>query len=213
VFQSVIQLATGEVRGYEALTRFHDRSSTERRLADAVAAGMGMPLEEVLLRAALSACDELSDDQWLAVKASPRLLVAEQRTRRLIEQQDRIILVEVTEPSTSDLTPELRRLRTLLPANAGMVLEHARLGYKTLAALIALEPDYIKLDRSVVAGIAYDESRRTQVRSLVEAAAKHRSAVIAAGLESAADRYALELLGVELGQGFLLGSPGEMVRA
>ena len=213
VFQPVFHLATGDVVGYEALSRFNDGSSTERRIADAVAAGAGMALEEVLFRAALKGAAELPTQPWLALKASPRLLVTEEDVRSLIEQQSRIVVVEVTEPSTSDLTPELRRLRSLLPDNARIALEHAHMGYKTLAALVELEPDFVKLDRSAVAGIADDKARRVQVRTLVELAAEHRSTVIAAGIESPSDRDALEVLNVDLGQGFLLGRPGEMVDA
>jgi EAL domain-containing protein (putative c-di-GMP-specific phosphodiesterase class I)/cellulose synthase/poly-beta-1,6-N-acetylglucosamine synthase-like glycosyltransferase len=213
VFQPVFHLATGDVVGYEALSRFNDGSSTERRIADAVAAQAGMALEEVLLRAALQAAAELSTQPWLALKVSPRLLVAEAGVRRLIEQQKRLVVVEVTEPSTSDLTPELRRLKSLLPDNARIALEHVRMGYKTLAALVELEPDFVKLDRSAVAGIANDKARRVQVRTLIELASEHRSTVIATGIESPSDLYALEMLNVDLGQGFLLGEPKEMVDA
>jgi len=172
-----------------------------------------MALEEVLFRSALQAADELPTGCWLALKASPRLLVSEEDVRSLIGQQSRIVVVEVTEPSTSDLTPELRRLRRLLPKNARIALEHARMGYKTLAALVELEPDFVKLDRSAVNGIANDKARRAQVRILVELAAEHSCTVIAAGIESGSDRYALEALNVSLGQGFLLGRPGEMIDA
>jgi len=150
---------------------------------------------------------------WLALKASPRLLVAEEDVRNLIGQQSRIVVIEVTEPSTSGLTPELRRLRSLLPDNARIALEHARMGYKTLAALVELEPDFIKLDRSAVAAIADDKARRVQVRTLVELAGEHNSTVIAAGIESPSDLRALEVLSVDLGQGFLLGRPREMIDA
>jgi EAL domain-containing protein (putative c-di-GMP-specific phosphodiesterase class I) len=87
------------------------------------------------------------------------------------------------------------------------------MGYKTLAALVELEPDFVKLDRSAVDGIADDKARRVQVRTLLELAAEHRCTVIAAGIESPADRYALEALNVDLGQGFLLGRPREMIDA
>jgi EAL domain-containing protein (putative c-di-GMP-specific phosphodiesterase class I) len=181
--------------------------------ADAVAAGAGIALEEVLFRAALRAAADLSTQPWLALKASPRLLVAEEDLRRLIAEQSRIVVIEVTEPSTSDLTPELRRLRSLLPDNARIALEHARMGYKTLAALVELEPDFVKLDKSAVAEIADDKARRVQLRTLVELAAEHRCSVIAAGIESPSDLRALEVLNVNLGQGFLLGRPREMIDA
>ncbi|HET9075617.1 MAG TPA: glycosyltransferase family 2 protein [Acidimicrobiales bacterium] len=213
VFQPIVDLESGTVAGYEALTRFHDGSSTERRIADAVAAGVGVGIEEVLVRAALQAAETLPAGAMVAVKASPRLLEANRSVRELISAAGRPVLVEVTEPSTSDLTPELRRLGGILPVNAAIALEHAGLGHKTLAALVELHPDYVKLSRTTVSGIGEDRARRAQVVTLAQVAQECGCRVIATGIESESDRDALCGIGVELGQGYLLGRPEELVGA
>src|SRR5262249_36926532 len=55
VFQSIVELSTGSVIGYEALTRFDDGVRPDRRFADAAAVGLGIELEAATLAAALEA--------------------------------------------------------------------------------------------------------------------------------------------------------------
>ncbi len=211
VFQPIVSLRTGDVLGFEALTRFEDGASPERWLSDAVAAGASVALEGLLVRAALRAAATLPEDAWLAVKASARLIEGDPSIRRLLGGCGRDLVVEVTEPSTSDLPPELRRLPALLPSNASLAIEHAGVGHKTLTVVMALAPPYIKLDRRVVVGLAGDAARQAQVAGLVRVAGDCRSTVLAAGLENEDDRQTAADLGVSLGQGYLLGRPEELL--
>jgi EAL domain-containing protein (putative c-di-GMP-specific phosphodiesterase class I) len=214
VFQPVLNLVGGQLVGYEALTRFRDGSSTEQRLVDAASAGAGMAMEEVLLRGAFQAADAfLPPDRWLAVKASPRLIIGNPSVRLLMKEANRTVVVEINEPSAHDFGRDIHQVRELLPDNCRVALEHARMGHKTLAAIAELKPDFVKLDRSVVSGIATDDARRTDLRNVVKAAADQGTLVIASGIEFSADRLALESTGVLLGQGYLLGRPEEMVDA
>ncbi len=212
VFQPVVSLHTGDVLGYEALTRFEDGASPERWLTDAVAAGTSVALEGLLIRAALRAETGLPQHAWLAVKASPRLIESDSSVCKLLGASGRRLLLEVTEPSTTDIPPELRRLAALLPANVSLAIEHAGVGHKSLTVLMDLAPPYLKLDRSVVVGLAGDQARRAQVAALVRVANECHCTVLASGLENDADRDAASELGVSLGQGYLLGRPEELVR-
>lgn len=213
VFQPIVDLAAGDPVGYEALTRFNDGSSPERLIADAVAAGAGLAMEGMLARAALQAAHQLPGTAWLAVKGSPRLIEADRSLVDLIRSAGRRVVVEVTEPSTSDVPPELRRLRRLLPDNAEVAIEHARLGHKTLAVLVELRPRYVKLDRAATHGIAGDRARQAQLATLVQLAAESECEVVATGVESEDDRAVLREVGVALGQGFIFGRPAELVDA
>jgi EAL domain-containing protein (putative c-di-GMP-specific phosphodiesterase class I)/cellulose synthase/poly-beta-1,6-N-acetylglucosamine synthase-like glycosyltransferase len=212
VFQPVASLATGDTLGYEALARFADGTSPERWLSDAVAAGTSTALEGLLVRAALTAAGSLPSDTWLAVKASPRLIEADGNVRHLLGAPGRHLVVEVTEPSTSDIPPELRRLPSLLPPNVSLAVEHAGVGHKSLNVLMELSPSYVKLDRRVVVGLAGDRARRAQVAALVRLADEHACAVVACGLEDEDDRDAARELGVSLGQGYLIARPEEFAR-
>jgi EAL domain-containing protein (putative c-di-GMP-specific phosphodiesterase class I)/cellulose synthase/poly-beta-1,6-N-acetylglucosamine synthase-like glycosyltransferase/chitodextrinase len=207
VFQPVVDLSSGEVVGYEALTRFDNEISAERWLAEAVAAGEGMALEAIMARAAFKASASLPAQGWLAVKASAPLLQSDDELRDLMSRLNRPLLVEITEPSTSDVLPELREIRDVLPSVALVVLEHAGLGHKTLSVLVEVRPAYVKLDRSVVAGLADDEERQAQFVNLVTTARSCGSTVVVTGVETEHDRQLFCRLGAHLGQGYLFGRP------
>jgi EAL domain-containing protein (putative c-di-GMP-specific phosphodiesterase class I) len=211
VFQPVVSLRTGDVVGFEALTRFDDGTSPERWLSDAAAAGTSMALEALLVRAALRASTSLPNDVWLAVKASPRVIEADQGIRNLLGAAGRQLVVEVTEPSTSDMPSELRRLPALLPSNVALAIEHAGVGHKSISALMDLAPRYVKLDRSVIVGLAGDRARQAQVAAFVRVAGERGCLVVASGVENEEDRQAASDLGASLGQGYLLGRPEELV--
>jgi EAL domain-containing protein (putative c-di-GMP-specific phosphodiesterase class I) len=213
VFQPVVRLDSGAIVGYEALTRFTSGVSAERWLADAVAAGTGPALERLLADAALEEADGLPGSGWLAVKASPRVLAADPTFVATLAATKRVLIVEVTEPSTSDLTPELRSLPDRLPPNVLLAVEHAGLGHKTLAVLVQLRPAFVKLDRAVVAGVGQDPARQTQLETLVRTASKWFCSVIASGIETDADLRVLQDLGIPFGQGFLVGEPKALVDA
>lgn len=59
VFQPIVDLATGGVVAYEALTRFADQSPPDLRFAEAAAVGLTRELELATLRSALDAARQL----------------------------------------------------------------------------------------------------------------------------------------------------------
>ena len=69
-------------------------------------------------------------------------------------------------------------------------------------------PDVIKIDRSIVTGLATDPVLATLVGSLVTFAHGAGATVVAEGVETAEDATALRSLGVDHGQGWHFGRPG-----
>src|SRR3989475_1413241 len=59
VFQPIVDLRSGKVVGFEALTRFADGTRPDRRFADADAVGLGIELETATLGAAVAAASAL----------------------------------------------------------------------------------------------------------------------------------------------------------
>jgi chitinase len=203
----VVDLASAEVVGHEALTRFDDGLSAERWLAEAIAAGEEVALEGKMARAAIRAAAGLPQKGWLAIKTSSRLLHSDGELRHLLSGLVRPVLVEITEPATSDVLPELRELRRIVPPKALITLEHAGLGHKTLTVLLELRPAYIKLDRDAIAGLTEDGARQVQLANLVKVANECGCSVVVAGVETEEQRRLLCKLGASLGQGYLFGRP------
>jgi EAL domain-containing protein (putative c-di-GMP-specific phosphodiesterase class I) len=80
-------------------------------------------------------------------------------------------------------------------------------GYAGLSSFSTLEPDYVKLDMSLVHGIHQSVLRQRVVRSVVTLAHELHIQVIAEGVESEAEYACLHGLGVRYVQGYLLGKP------
>ena len=76
-----------------------------------------------------------------------------------------------------------------------------------LAAIGKIEPDIIQLDPVLVAGIDADRGQRAVVSALVGLASHMEARLAATGISAAGERDVLLELGVEFGQGPLLGEP------
>src|SRR5581483_6856005 len=71
----------------------------------------------------------------------------------------------------------------------------------------ALEPGYLKLDRTLVADIAADPRKSAMVEALVRYAWRTDSLLVAEGVETTDDLEHLRKLGVSLVQGYVLARP------
>ena len=68
-------------------------------------------------------------------------------------------------------------------------------------------PDVIKIDRDIVHGIGHDDAKQALVEAFVSFGRRIGARLLAEGIERRADIAALTTLGVDLGQGYLLGRP------
>jgi EAL domain-containing protein (putative c-di-GMP-specific phosphodiesterase class I)/cellulose synthase/poly-beta-1,6-N-acetylglucosamine synthase-like glycosyltransferase len=205
VFQPIFGLDTGEVVGYEALTRFADGSSPQSGLEAAQAQGLHIDLDAALIRAALASADALPADTWLAVNVSGDLLKRPRELEPLLAESTRPLVLEIADADRADLDN--------LPEGVRIAVDDAGAGYDSLARMEALKPAFLKLQRSALSGVETEGARRASIRSLVEFAREHGCTVIAEGIESAQQRDALAACGVPLGQGFFLGRPVPVERA
>ena len=73
--------------------------------------------------------------------------------------------------------------------------------------ILELRPDFVKLDIGLVRDIDHDDVRQALVAGIVYFAGKSGCQLIAEGIETPGERDQLRALGVELGQGYLLGRP------
>lgn len=88
-----------------------------------------------------------------------------------------------------------------------IVLDDYGAGYSSLGVVMTVDPDVIKLDRTLVANIDRDPRRYRILRDEVAIWRRQRIQVIAEGIETVGELEALMEMGVEYGQGFLLGRP------
>lgn len=204
--QPIVALTTGTVAGYEALARFRDRRSPTGEVFErAWALGHGPALEARALSAALALPGRPST-AYLGVNVSPRAMESE-AVRAALDVDLEGIMVEITEAhyvpnnQLQDIAAWLRE------RGARLGIDDVGTGYAGLERLITLEPDLIKLDRSLVVRLPEDPVSRVMVESLVRFAARSGAAVCAEGIETRELLGIVAELDISYGQGFLLGRP------
>ncbi|MEP6638690.1 MAG: EAL domain-containing protein [Chloroflexota bacterium] len=118
------------------------------------------------------------------------------------------ITIECTEQqSVADIVALQRQVRALRKLGFGFAVDDAGAGYASFALIAALKPSVIKIDRDIVHGLNHDEAKQALVEAFVAFGRRIGAHLLAEGIERRADLVALKALGVELGQGYLLGRP------
>ena len=80
-------------------------------------------------------------------------------------------------------------------------------GYSSLLYLRRFAVDYLKIDRSFVAGIGENQQDDAIVASVIDLAHAFDLGVVAEGIETRAQADWLQRMGCDLGQGFLWARP------
>ncbi len=207
VFQPIFALASAAPVGYEALTRFTDGTPPDRMIAEAHTVGLGSDMELATMAAALLASEALPADAWLSLNVSPGVIRLSDELGILLTGQSRRIVLEVTEHVEIDDYPAVRRAVDLLGPTVSLAVDDAGSGFASLRHVVELRPQFLKLDISLVRGVDRDLTRQAMIAGLAQFAERAHCEVIAEGIETAAELSMLRELGVQLGQGFLLGRP------
>ncbi|MEO8229729.1 MAG: EAL domain-containing protein [Chloroflexota bacterium] len=207
VFQPIVELATGVVVGFEALTRFDDGTRPDVRFAEAVEVGLGSDFELATIRAALDGGARLPGDVFLSLNVSPGFVLDGDRSfRRLVKGSTRPLVLELTEHVPIDDYPLVRDALAML-GDVGLAVDDAGAGYASLRHILELRPTYAKLDISLVHGIDGDDLRQALAAGLQYFASKVGCRLIAEGVESTGEADVLRQLGIEYAQGYLFGRP------
>jgi EAL domain-containing protein (putative c-di-GMP-specific phosphodiesterase class I) len=139
--------------------------------------------------------EELADDSLLAA------------TDVLAPCASRIV-VEITEREPVDSIRDYHhRIRTLRRRGFRIAVDDLGAGYSSLESLVVVEPDFVKLDRSIVSGIDHDSRRRAIVQSIARLARELGIETIAEGVETEAEARVLAALGCPHLQGYHFGRP------
>lgn len=212
-FQPIVSLVDGRLLGVEALARFAADAggrTVEDWFADAARVGLGVDLEVHAVRNALRLATALPDGAYVSVNLSPETLLwpgLPDVLRGAPVPLSRIV-VELTEHSpVEDYDALAEALRPLRDGGLRIAVDDAGAGYATFRHILRLAPDLIKLDRSLISGIDGDPARRALSCAVVAFAREVGAVVVAEGVERSAELDVVVGLGVEAGQGYLLGRP------
>lgn len=212
VLQPIVDLRTGATVGAEALSRFTGPEGAPRRpeqvFTDARTSGVGVRLEQAAIASALPFLRSVPAGAYLSVNASAEALLDGSTHDLLLSGAPDRLVVEITEhdpvddyDALTEATAELRR------HGIRIAVDDTGAGFASLQHVLQLTPDIVKLDIAFVRGIDGDPARRAVARALVGFASELGSTMVAEGVEHPDELAVLGELGVECGQGYLLGRP------
>ncbi|AGZ43419.1 hypothetical protein AFR_25775 [Actinoplanes friuliensis DSM 7358] len=217
VFQPLIDIASGRVLGYEALSRGPAGTPWESPallFAAARAVGRDSELDWVCRAAAYRAALDAGLEQTLFVNMEPTawrtpcppdlepvVSLAQRRLRVVTEMTERAIADD-----PSGLLSATASCRT---AGWGVALDDVGADPMSLALMPFVHPDVVKLDMQLLH--APDDPHTSQVVSAVAAYAEASGAtVLAEGVETPEHELIALTMGATIGQGWLYGRPGPL---
>ena len=211
VAQPVVELSTMRTIGAEALARFDGGGGPDVWFSEAAAVGLGVDLELLAARKGIAVLEELPDGVYVAVNASPVLVMDPRFTDLIVGSDAERIVIEVTEharvPAYEELAAALAPMRA---AGARLAVDDAGAGYASLRHILALHPDIIKLDIALTSGIDSDPVRQALAAALVDFAGRLSATLVAEGVETQAELDHLLRLGFDAVQGYYLAKPGQL---
>jgi EAL domain-containing protein (putative c-di-GMP-specific phosphodiesterase class I) len=211
--QPIVDLASGKVVGAEALARFRDDDDepmpTESTFLDAHALDLGVDLELAVIRLALACEDRLPDGLYLALNVSPTVLGTEELEAMVAHgRRNRPLVVELTEHQpVEDYTALDAALGRLRRHGVRVAVDDVGSGFASFRHVTRVNPEILKLDRTLVCGIHEDPVRQSLASAIVAFARDVGAIVVSEGIENQDELSCLMELAVGCGQGFYLARP------
>ena len=216
VFQPIISLSDGTVFGYEALSRGPIGTrleSADALFSAAAAVGATHRLERVCRFRSIAAAAGIPSGCYLFLNLSPRVLEEQNAglSREVIEQsrlaQERVVLEITEKQAIADFDLLKRALLYYYRQGFKVAIDDAGAGHNSLRAVTEVRPHFIKLDMALVRDIDRDRAKNALVSAIIIFAKRIDAKVLAEGIETVDELATLIEMGVDLGQGFLLGRP------
>jgi EAL domain-containing protein (putative c-di-GMP-specific phosphodiesterase class I)/GGDEF domain-containing protein len=203
-----------QVYGYEALARGTLRTLRSPEIMFDVAAEADLLWELGRLcrsKAIESMKTQLTHGELLFLNVDPHDFADPQFSQldREVAEPHRVV-IEITERTAIKDYPKFReRLKALRERGYRFAVDDAGSGYAGLGSIANLEPDFIKLDISLINCIDTNFIKQNLVETMVRFANDQGAQVIAEGVERAEEYETVKGLGVHLVQGFFLHRPAE----
>lgn len=212
-YQPVLGAADGKIFGYEALLRSREPMlllpkavlkaaekvrrvhEVGRAVRDAIASDIELMPEPLALVFVNVHSEDLLD---------PALYLPSAALTRVAQR----VVLELNDRASLDCVNEVRerigRLRTL---GFRIAIDDLGAGQADSTTFAQLEPEFVKIDLSIIRGVDKDPAKEKMVHALVRLCHNMGKTVIAEGVESAGERDTLVEAGCDYLQGFLLGRP------
>lgn len=220
-FQPIVDARTGEIFGYEALMRPREingiRLNPIETIDIAKKQNMLGRIEYLTLNnlfAYLSDNLNLFSGKRMFINTIPNCFISDEEYNDLFEKYSYVfekIVIEITEGSqiTSD-SVELMRKR-YSSKHALFAIDDYGSGYANESTLLSIQPDIIKIDRSIISAIDTDSQKRHLVSNMINFARHHGIKTLTEGIETRGELETVITLGIDYVQGYYTGRPNPVI--
>jgi EAL domain-containing protein (putative c-di-GMP-specific phosphodiesterase class I) len=222
-YQPVVRLGSpDDLLGFEALLALRSPEGgmppVPDRLIDAASrACLLRELDQASMEAALREAGRLPQGSLLFLNCMPETILAGGLAEQLAESSrehgrapgSNVIEINLSRAIRLDAVALTRALRALRTAGPKVALDRLDAEPWALDLIGVLEPDYLKIDRSLIHQVHTDPLRQARLEPMLRACEQVNATPIAVGIEEGAEGSWLEQQGVAWGQGFLFGLPDE----
>jgi diguanylate cyclase len=220
-YQPKIDLLSGEIRGVEALARWHHPTRglmpPSEFIPAAEGSGLILTLTTLLLDLALAQVRDWLDQGLhlpVAVNISTRSLADKKLPDRVTQSllkyavPAEMLRLEVTESTEIlDSVRAMEILQRLREIGVRLAIDDFGTGYSSLSTLKTLTFDELKIDKSFVLGMGVEEGNSALVQASIDLGHTLGLTVVAEGVEASDHVWELRRMGCDMGQGYLFARP------
>jgi EAL domain-containing protein (putative c-di-GMP-specific phosphodiesterase class I) len=213
-FQPIVRAADASVYAQEALMRSSEPTLPHPGAILEAAERVGR-LHEVgrEVRAEIASAIESSTEGWtFFVNLHPQDLLdpALYYPESPLSRASARVVLEITERTSLDAFRDLSvRVARLREMGFRIALDDLGAGYAGLTSFTSLEPEFVKLDMSLIREVHDNRTKQKIVRAMVTLCHDMGKQIIAEGVETRAEYDALVGLGCDFLQGYFFGRPGK----
>ena len=221
VYQPILDITQQKLVGAEVLLRWNNPQlgnvPPSEFIPIAEQSGLIRPITDWLFQKTLeevASWSDKPDNFWLSVNVPPNYFCdasfskAITRIKEQAESAGIKLCIEITEnlllQGDSNVLDTFKQLKTLGIESA---IDDFGTGYSSLAYIKKFSLDHLKIDRSFVEGLPFDEDDRALTEIIVLMSKKFGISVIAEGVESEDQADFLHTLDIKYAQGFLYAKP------
>jgi len=223
VYQPIVSLTDAAIFGYEALSRGPADSVFASPLPlfeFAESEGALYVLDKLAREKAIQGCIALHRNQKVFINIPAYIIHDPQftpgQTMKLLSEYGLLpqnVVFELTERSSiEDFATTKRILQHYRAQGYQIAIDDAGAGYSSLQAIAELQPDYIKVDRSLIQDIHKDKIKEHILETFVTFAHKMNIRIIAEGIEQSDELLKLMRMGVHFAQGYYIGRPADQLK-
>lgn len=223
VYQPIVSLRNGEITGYEALSRIQLENcdfSVEEMFEYAEQFNHLWMLEYICRKKAIKGARKDIGNRKLFLNVDPNIIRDERFKEGMTKSYlDRYgispdnIVFEISERTNIEkVEPFQNTIAHYKKQNYQIAIDDFGKGYAQINRIFFLQPQFVKLDISLVKNIDKDSVKSSLIEGFIRFCHDYQITVIAEGIETKQELKKLIQLGVDLGQGYLLGRPNAKMR-